>query len=79
MQRRVEMHPVKGLDVSKEKSNSSIFVKGNPYGKSFSIQHTREELESFLQFLKDVEKQAVFGIILKKRQQLQFWRRWEQI
>lgn len=50
------MNPVIGLDVSKGESQIQAFLdKGQPYGKSFSISHTREGLDTFLHFLKKVE------------------------
>ncbi|KQL45975.1 hypothetical protein AN963_13240, partial [Brevibacillus choshinensis] len=50
------MNPVVGLDVSKGESQVQAFLdKGQPYGKSFSISHTREGLDTFLHFLKNVE------------------------
>jgi transposase len=53
------LNPVIGLDVSKGESQIQAFLdKGKPYGKSFSVQHTREELDKFLQFLKEVERQV---------------------
>lgn len=53
------MNPVIGLDVAKGESQAQAFLdKGKPYGKSFGIQHTREGLDTFLHFLKEVEKQT---------------------
>jgi transposase len=53
------MNPVVGLDVSKGKSEVQAFLdKGKPYGKSFSIQHNTEGLDTFLHFLKDVEDKS---------------------
>lgn len=50
------MNPVVGLDVSKGENHvQAFFDKGQPYGKSFSISHTREGLDTFLHFLKNVE------------------------
>jgi len=50
------MNPVVGLDVSKGESQVQAFLdKSQPYGKSFSISHTREGLDTFLHFLKSVE------------------------
>ncbi len=47
------MNPVVGLDVSKGESQVQAFLdKSQPYGKSFSISHTREGLDTFLHFLK---------------------------
>lgn len=53
------MNPVIGLDVSKGESHVQAFVdKGKPYGKSFCMQHTRQELNSFLQFLRELESET---------------------
>ena len=46
------MNPVVGIDVAKEVSEVQAFLdKGQPYGKSFSIKHNREELDYFIHFL----------------------------
>jgi transposase len=51
------MNPVVGLDVAKGESQVQAFLdKSKPYGKSFSIQHTREELDNFIGFLKEIEE-----------------------
>jgi transposase len=53
------MNPVVGLDVSKGESQVQAFLdKGKPYGKSFTVSHTTEELTILLSFLEDVEKEA---------------------
>lgn len=53
------MNPVIGLDVSKGESQGQAFLdKGMPYGKSVKILHTREGLDAFHLFLKDVETQS---------------------
>jgi transposase len=53
------MNPVIGLDVSKGQSQIQAFLdKGKPYGKSFSVSHTQEGLNTFLHFLEEVENQA---------------------
>jgi len=52
----VGMNPVVGLDIAKGESQGQAFLdKGKPYGKTFTIIHTREGLQAFLQFLKDLE------------------------
>jgi transposase len=53
------MNPVVGLDVSKGESQVQAFLdKGKPYGKSFTVSHTSEELTTLLHFLEGVEKEA---------------------
>ncbi|SDO16572.1 hypothetical protein SAMN04487897_10970 [Paenibacillus sp. yr247] len=53
------MNPVIGLDIAKGESQGQAFLdKSKPYGKSFEIIHTREGLELFHHFLKDVEAKA---------------------
>jgi transposase len=53
---RDNMNPVIGLDVAKGESQGQAFLdKGKPYGKSFSILHTNDGLDTFLQFLQQVE------------------------
>ncbi len=53
------MNPVIGLDVSKGESQIQAFLdKGKPYGKSFSVPHTTEGLNTLLHFLKVVENEA---------------------
>lgn len=50
------MNPVVGLDVAKGESQVQAFLdQSKPYGKSFSIKHTREELNHFIRFLKEIE------------------------
>ncbi|MEC2055134.1 IS110 family transposase [Peribacillus psychrosaccharolyticus] len=50
------MNPVVGLDVAKGESQVQAFLdQSKPYGKSFSIKHTREELDHFIRFLKEIE------------------------
>lgn len=45
------MNPVVGIDVAKGESEVQAFLdKGKPYGKSFSIEHNREELDEFISF-----------------------------
>ncbi|MFJ7934827.1 IS110 family transposase [Sporosarcina sp. NPDC096371] len=51
------MNPVVGLDVAKGESQVQAFLdKSKPFGKSFSIKHTREELHRFIGFLKEIEE-----------------------
>jgi transposase len=51
------MNPVVGLDVAKGENQVQAFLdKSKPYGKSFSIHHTREELDYFIDFLKEIEE-----------------------
>ncbi|MEH7097960.1 IS110 family transposase [Neobacillus vireti] len=53
------MNPVIGLDVSKGESQVQAFLdKGEPYRKSFSIEHDLEGLGKLLVFLQEVEKAA---------------------
>lgn len=50
------MNPVVGLDVAKGESQVQAFLdKLKPFGKSFSIKHTREELDRFISFLNEIE------------------------
>ncbi|MEC0271371.1 IS110 family transposase, partial [Paenibacillus anseongense] len=50
------MNPVIGLDIAKGESQGQAFLdKGKPYGKSFTIIHTREGLQLFHVLLKDLE------------------------
>jgi transposase len=50
------MNPVVGLDVAKGESQVQAFLdQSKPYGKSFSIKHTRE-LDHFIGFLKEIEE-----------------------
>ena len=51
------MNPVVGLDVAKGESQVQAFLdQSKPYGKSFSMKHIKEELDHFLEFLKDIEE-----------------------
>jgi len=51
------MSPVVGLDVAKGESQVQAFLdKSKPFGKSFSMKHTREELHHFIGFLKEIEE-----------------------
>lgn len=51
------MNPVVGLDVAKGESQVQAFLdKSKPFGKSFSVKHTREELHGFIGFLKEIEE-----------------------
>lgn len=51
------MNPVVGLDVAKGESQVQAFLdKSKPFGKSFSMKHTREELDDFIGFLKELEE-----------------------
>ncbi|WP_347940543.1 IS110 family transposase [Peribacillus simplex] len=51
------MNPVVGLDVAKGESQVQAFLdQSKPYGKSFSMKHIKEELEHFLEFLKEIEE-----------------------
>ncbi len=53
------MNPVIGLDISKEQSQGQAFLKkGQPYGKSFSLVHTQEGLQYFLNVIKEVESRT---------------------
>ncbi|MFB6468663.1 IS110 family transposase [Cytobacillus sp. Hz8] len=53
------MNPVVGLDVSKGESQVQAFLdRGKPYGKSFTVSHTTEELTNLLRFLEEVEKES---------------------
>ncbi|MEK4065033.1 transposase [Peribacillus sp. FSL R5-0717] len=53
------MNPVVGQDVAKGESQVQAFLdQSKPYGKSFSMKHTKEELDQFLDFLKEVEEVA---------------------
>jgi transposase len=50
------MNPVVGLDVAKGESQVQAFLdKSKPFGKSFSMKHNREELDSFIGFLNEIE------------------------
>jgi len=50
------MNPVVGLDVAKGESQVQAFLdKSEPFGKSFSMKHTREELHRFIGFLNEIE------------------------
>ncbi|MFD6211364.1 IS110 family transposase, partial [Peribacillus sp. NPDC060253] len=51
------MNPVVGLDVAKGESQVQAFLdQSKPYGKSFSMKHIKEELNHFLDFLKEIEE-----------------------
>ena len=51
------MNPVVGLDVAKGESQVQAFLdKSKPFGKSFSMKHTREELDRFIGFLNEIEE-----------------------
>ncbi|MBT2618510.1 IS110 family transposase [Bacillus sp. ISL-78] len=51
------MNPVVGLDVAKGESQVQAFLdQSKPYGKSFSMKHIKEELDHFLEFLKEMEE-----------------------
>jgi transposase len=51
------MNPVVGLDVAKGESQVQAFLdKSKPFGKSFSVKHTREELHRFSRILKEIEE-----------------------
>lgn len=51
-----KMNPVVGLDVAKGESQVQAFLdKSKPFGKSFSMKHTREELDCFISFLNEIE------------------------
>ncbi|MDQ1005065.1 hypothetical protein QFZ28_005643 [Neobacillus niacini] len=53
------MNPVVGLEFSKGESQVQAFLdKGKPYGKSFTVSHTIEELTTLLHFLEGMEKEA---------------------
>ena len=50
------MNPVVGLDVAKGESQVQAFLdKSKPFGKSYSMKHTKEELDRFIGFLKESE------------------------
>jgi transposase len=50
------MNPVVGLDVAKGESQVQAFLdKSKPFGKSYSMKHTKEELDHFIGFLKEIE------------------------
>lgn len=50
------MNPVVGLDVAKGESQVQAFLdKSKPFGKSYSMKHTKEELDRFIGFLKEIE------------------------
>ncbi len=54
------MYPVIGLDIAKGESQGQAFLdKGQPYGKSFTVQHTREGLDAFHSFLKLIENETL--------------------
>ncbi|MDA6151423.1 IS110 family transposase, partial [Escherichia coli] len=50
------MNPVIGLDVAKGESEVQAFLdKDKPFGKSFSVKHTKEDLDSLISFLREIE------------------------
>ena len=50
------MNPVVGLDVAKGESQVQAFLdKSKPFGKSYSMKHTREDLDRFIGFLHEIE------------------------
>ncbi|CAH0347778.1 IS110 family transposase [Bacillus sp. CECT 9360] len=53
------MNPVVGLDVAKGESEAQAFLdKDKALGKSFKVKHTREALDSFISFLKEIERKT---------------------
>lgn len=53
------MNLVVGLDITKGESQGQAFLdKGRPHGKSFTVIHTREGLEAFHSFLKQLEEET---------------------
>ncbi|NOU96635.1 transposase [Paenibacillus sp. LMG 31456] len=53
------MNPVIGLDISKGKSDSQIFLdKGHPYGKTFRFLHNREGLQQLLNTILDIQNKT---------------------
>lgn len=51
------MNPVIGLDVAKGESEVQAFLdKDKPFGKSFSVKHTKEGLDSLISFLREIEE-----------------------
>ncbi|MEK4146499.1 IS110 family transposase [Robertmurraya sp. FSL W8-0741] len=51
------MNPVIGLDVAKGESEVQAFLdKDKPFGKSFSVKHTKEDLDSLISFLREIER-----------------------
>ncbi|GIN62296.1 IS110 family transposase [Robertmurraya siralis] len=51
------MNPVIGLDVAKGESEVLAFLdKDKPFGKSFSVKHTKEDLDSLISFLREIER-----------------------
>ncbi|MDQ0271450.1 IS110 family transposase [Cytobacillus purgationiresistens] len=50
------MNPVIGLDIAKGESEGQAFLdKSKPYGRSFSMEHTRVELAQFLNLVKEIQ------------------------
>ncbi len=46
------MNPVVGLEVPKGESQVQTFLdKSKPFGKSYSMKHTKEELDRIIGFL----------------------------
>jgi transposase len=55
----MKLNPVVGLDVAKGESEAQAFFdKDRPYGKSFSVKHIKEDLDSFVSFLKGIERKT---------------------
>jgi transposase len=53
------MNPVIGLDIAKGQSQGQAFFdKGQPYGKSFTVNHTREGLVAFHSLLNLIEQET---------------------
>jgi transposase len=53
------MNPVVGLDVAKGESEAQAFLdKDKPFGKSFSVSHTKEGLDTFISFLKELKRKS---------------------
>ncbi len=53
------MNPVVGLDVAKGESEAQAFLdKDKPFGKSFKIKHISEDLDTFISFLKEIERKT---------------------
>lgn len=51
------MNPVVGQDVAKGGSEAQAFLdKDKPFGKSFKIKHISEGLDTFISFLKEIER-----------------------
>ena len=53
------MNPVVGLDVAKGESEAQAFLdKDKPFKKSFKIKHITEDLDTFISFLKEIERKT---------------------